>query len=605
MSSVWGELKRRNVVRVAVAYTVVAWLLLQVADTILDNIEAPAWVFQAILLLLVLGLPIALIFAWAFEITPEGVRKEKDVVRDQSITPVTGRRLDFVIIGVLTVALIVFAVDRFSPGSGVPPESAVDDEIIVTEGRQSIAVMPFVNMSSDPEQEYFSDGLTEEVLNLLAKIPTLKVIARTSSFAFKGKNEDVRDIGKTLDVKTILEGSVRKSGERIRITAQLIDVSDGSHLWSDTYDRTLDDVFTIQDDVAAAIINALQVHVGSAPTRGRPTESTEAYALFLKARSLIRDAKFDDAEVELLRAVELDPEFAEAEELLAYRSWFISFQQEALEWAGKALDSDPDLVLARAIYRSAKTGSYLDGVLAFEQAVTAQPGNPDLLQPFSYNLLQAGYIDQAIGVARQFVEVDPLSTFANGWIASVLYASNQDRESMVARRTIAELTGDNSAEMGEKGIKALLEHRDGDAINYFESAYADVDFIDRSLIAELLAAGRDSENGSDRIDNVISVIVDNVPEDEAADWKQELRQFLMYFGFLDRYYEVIFELDPGSSAWNIANIYLTAGIIGRRFGFTAHPRFIELAETMGIIEVWDKRGPPDFCDKIDGQWVCT
>ena len=191
MASVWGELKRRNVVRVAVAYVVVAWLLLQVADVVLNNIEAPDWVFQAILLLVALGFPLALIFAWAFELTPEGIKKEKDVDRSMSITATTRRKLDFVIIGVLVVGIVFLLVDKFSQ----PPEGPTLD---ATE--PSIAVLPFVNMSPDPEQEFFSDGITEEILNALAAVRKLKVAGCTSSFAFRGRNDDLRRSGDSFGV---------------------------------------------------------------------------------------------------------------------------------------------------------------------------------------------------------------------------------------------------------------------------------------------------------------------------------------------------------------------------------------------------------------------
>ncbi len=279
MTSFWGELKRRNVVRVTVAYVIVGWLILQLTDVLVPLLTLPEWAGRLIFLLLLVGFPLALFFAWAFELTPEGLKKGKDVDRSDSITHLTGRKLDFGIIGVLVVAVGFLLVDKIY----LSEEDTAADEVIATE-RQSIAVLPFVNMSPDPDQEYFSDGLSEEILNLLAKIPELKVIGRTSSFAFKGKNEDLRIIGEALGVNTLLEGSVRKSGDRVRITAQLIDVSDASHIWSETYNRTLDDIFAVQDDVAAAIIDAMQIHVSAIPTRGRPTENTVAYALLLKAR---------------------------------------------------------------------------------------------------------------------------------------------------------------------------------------------------------------------------------------------------------------------------------------------------------------------------------
>ena len=224
------ELKRRNVIRVAIAYAIVAWLLIEITATTFPMLRLPEWTSTFVAVLVLIGFPLALILAWAYELTPEGIKLEKDVDRSESITHITGRKLDFIIIGVLVVALVLFAVERFVLLPDTAPASDSAEEIVATEVQQSIAMLPFVNMSADPEQEYFSDGLSEEILNLLAKIPDLKVIGRTSSFAFKGKDTDLRDIGQALGVKTLLEGSVRKSGERVRITAQLIDVSDGSHI---------------------------------------------------------------------------------------------------------------------------------------------------------------------------------------------------------------------------------------------------------------------------------------------------------------------------------------------------------------------------------------
>ncbi len=250
MASVWGKLKRRNVVRVAVAYAIVSWLILQLTDVLMPLLGLHEWVGRLVILLLVIGFPLALIFAWAFELTPEGLKKEKDIDRSQSITHVTGRKLDFVIIGLLAVTLSYFAYDKFVLDPG---RDAAGDKLIT-----KIAVLPFVPMSSGDDDGYFADGLTEEILNALAQLPKLQVMARTSSFFFKGQNIPVSEIAARLDVAHIVEGSVRRDGERVRITAQLTR-ADGFHLWSATYDRTLDDVFAVQEDIAENIAAALGV----------------------------------------------------------------------------------------------------------------------------------------------------------------------------------------------------------------------------------------------------------------------------------------------------------------------------------------------------------
>ncbi len=241
--SLFAELKRRNVFRVGVAYAVAAWLLIQVTDIMVPTLGLPEWIGKATIFLLIIGFVPAIIFAWAFELTPEGIKREKDVDRSQSITAQTGRKLNYAITALLALAVVYLLMDKFSPAepgadSG-PVTAAVDSTAEPVENLKSIAVLPFVNMSDDAANEYFSDGISEEILNALAKVKDLKVAGRTSSFAFKGENQDLRRIGEALGVKHILEGSVRKAGNTVRITAQLVQVDDGFHLWSDTYDREL------------------------------------------------------------------------------------------------------------------------------------------------------------------------------------------------------------------------------------------------------------------------------------------------------------------------------------------------------------------------------
>ncbi len=611
MASVWGELKRRNVVRVAVAYVIVGWLILQSADVLVPLLTLPEWVGRLIFLLLLVGFPLALFFAWAYELTPEGLKKEKDVDRSESITHITGRKLDFVIISVLLVALALFAVERFVL---LPDrESAIEapKEIVATEVQHSIAVLPFVNMSDDPGNEYFSDGLSEEILNLLVKIPALKVIGRTSSFAFKGKDVDLREIGQALGVKTLLEGSVRKSGERVRITAQLIDVSDGSHIWSETYERTMTDIFALQDDVAAAIIDALQIHVGANPTRGRPTENTEAYALFLKARASFNMFEFQDAKAFLLKAIELDPKFAEAYEFLAYGYWsetgdmFTSVEGQKLTFnaAAKALALDPDLVFAQALYQSGniETWSYLGEIEAFERAARQQPGNPTVLRLLGWNLLETGYLQEALRVAERFVELDPLSPAANYRLFESLYALGRTSEA-VATGELADQLSDNASNWF-LGIMHLVEKQDDIAIAHFEAAM-EQNGLPSNWIRELVTGARDPATGQAYLDRRIPEIIASMPEEEAYGWQLRLTEWYLYLRFLDRYFEVILDFDLTDSTWTDAENPVYTGTMFRQLGFTAHPKYLEVVESMGIMDVWEQRGPPDFCEKVGGQWVC-
>jgi TolB-like protein len=300
--SFFKELKRRNVVRVGIAYTVATWLLIQVTDTVFPRIGLPDSAVTLVIALLVIGFIPALILAWAFEMTPEGIKREKDIDREKSITPVTGRKLDRAIIGILTIALAYFVFDKFSTRDPAPqpidttaleaPSSAEPAEQAAT-AVQSVAVLPFTAMSSGTDDSYFADGLTEEILNSLARLPELMVTARTSSFHFKDKNLPVPEIAATLGVEHIVEGSVRRSGERVRITAQLIRAEDGFHMWSDTYDRTLEDIFAVQENIAENIAETLEVVLNEEKRqrmRDARIEDVEAFIAYQKGVEMIERA---------------------------------------------------------------------------------------------------------------------------------------------------------------------------------------------------------------------------------------------------------------------------------------------------------------------------
>jgi TolB-like protein len=310
--SFFAELKRRNVVRVGLAYAVIGWLLAQVAEFAFENFGAPEWVLKTFVVVLLLGLPIALIFAWAFEMTPEGLKREKDVDRSASITTQTGRKLDRLIIGVLCVIVVVLVAERFVPGDDSNSET-------VAESEQSIAVLPFVDLSASQADEYFGKGIAEELLNALAQYPGLRVAARTSAFSFAGEDLDLRQVGDALDVAHVLEGSIRRSGDRLRITAQLIRAADGFHLWSETYERGLTDIFEIQDDIVRELTLVLQIRLGVGAGSGRARQhdiDPQAYETYLHGLYLWANRHADDNRVRAIESLQLatdiDPEFADA-----------------------------------------------------------------------------------------------------------------------------------------------------------------------------------------------------------------------------------------------------------------------------------------------------
>jgi len=427
--SFFNELKRRNVFRVGIAYAVASWLLLQLSDILVPLLNLPESAQRLVLLLLVIGFFPALIFAWAFEMTPDGIKKEKDVDRSQSITSKTGHKLDRSIIVVLLVAVVYFAWDNFS---STAPELIATPEVTLEPApieytQKSIAVLPFTNMSDDASNEYFSDGISEEILNSLAKVTELKVAGRTSSFAFKGRNEDLRLIGETLGVSHILEGSVRKAGNKVRITAQLIKVDDGFHLWSDTYDRELTDIFAIQDEIAGAILEQLKATLLDGQNIATTPVDARTYDLYLLARQRIytRNRAQLESALELLdEALEIDPGFAPAwaqkgitSLLLSDRSYgtipFVESQTRGRLALNKAIELDPQLAEGWAglgLYQQNQPIAE-EKVLAVVSLRKALAINPNLINASNWlhiELNSIGQPQEALQIVEDMLDRDPL-----------------------------------------------------------------------------------------------------------------------------------------------------------------------------------------------------
>ena len=447
MNSFFGELQRRNVVRVAVLYGIVSWLILQVSDIAMPALGLPEWSITLVLYFLAIGLPIALIFAWAFELTPEGLKRTKEVDPNASVTPATGHKINHLIIGVLSVALVFVIIDSYVlKDDGDPAEdrtAAVEEPTAPMEESAarpvvdptaqpvltSIAVLPFADMSPAKDQEYFTDGISEELLNLLAKIPDFKVAGRTSSFAFKNKNDDLRIIGEKLGVATILEGSVRKQKDQIRVTAQLVKVDDGYHLWSDTYDRQLDDVFAIQDEIATEVVGALKqtllgeedkAVLASAPR----TQNTEAYASYLRGRHMIRDRTSEGlykALREFRHATEVDPEFAPAWAGMANAysllgNYGFRTYDEVLPLAREAVDRalaiDPELGeawAAKGLLHMEEEAPTEEQLKALEKAVALNPSDATAMMWLSTAMTSAGRMREGMDMLGAAYAIDPLN----------------------------------------------------------------------------------------------------------------------------------------------------------------------------------------------------
>ena len=421
-----AELKRRNVFRVGIAYGVTTWVLLQITDVISPLLGLPEWAPRLIFVILAIGFFPALIFAWAFELTPDGLIREKEVDRERSITRQTGRKLDRIIIGILGIAVALLLVDRFA---GEPTPTAV------TASSKSIAVLPFVNMSSDPEQEYFSDGITEEILNSLAAVKELKVAGRTSSFAFKGQNDDLRKIGDTLGVDHILEGSVRKAETQVRITAQLIQVEDGFHLWSETYDRELDDVFAIQEEIATAILGELRAKLLDEEVEAFESQRTapEVYDLYLlaKQRMYSRTRQTIEIAADLLdQAIVKDPTYAPAYAQRAIAAMLLSdrtygatpeaeAQRQGKRYVDRALELDASLAEAWAamgLYYANRPGEYSQAVDALTRALELNPNLIDASNWMYVALTNMGDESASLALIETMTEKDPLyrPAFGNG-----------------------------------------------------------------------------------------------------------------------------------------------------------------------------------------------
>ena len=595
--------------RVGIAYVIVGWLLAQVAEFAAESFGAPDWALKIFVVFLILGLPLALVFAWAFELTPEGMKLEKHVDREDSITPQTGRKLDFIIIAVMAIALIYMVADKFIGKPAAPTEAESP-----TTAKKSIAVLPFVNMSDD--KDYFADGLTEELLNLLARIPDLKVAGRTSSFAFKGKNEDLRAIGDALGVSTVLEGFVRRSGDRLRVTSQLINVEDGFHIWSDTYDRKMADIFDIQDDVADAIATALQLHLAPdiSPEADRPTENLEAYGLYLEALAIFRevDDPLDAIEV-LNRALALDSNFLRALELKAVLYWHASAytldsptgQKLVYETANSALAIDPSSVIAQTFLATANpvNWSWSVELNAIERATRELPDYYSVFSSYCWDLGLLGYFREMLTCSDHLISLEPLAGIGYERKGAALLA--------LGMRDEAHDVWQKSANLGFSAalVSVVLDHlvraEDEQAIELMEKMSRDYAWrphgLDTGDFRSFVEEARNPETGRKYLHDVVASMVDTAPSYWEATFAYA---WYLAFGYVDDHYDVIYAMNDIDTSWSNSDFLEFTGRISKASGYTAHPRFTPLRNKWGMLDLWDERGPPDDCSKVDDQWVC-
>jgi adenylate cyclase len=429
MASIWGELKRRNVVKVAVAYGIVAWLLLQVIVSVEAPLSLPDWTDTLVIVILAIGFVLALFLAWAYELTPLGVKRTKTVPLSESVSKVTGRRLDFLIIGCLALALGFVLVDDY-----VLPETSESNLQTGDVLPSSVAVLPFENLSPNADDAFFAAGLHEEVLNQLVKLHGLSVISRTSVLRYADSGLSIPEIARELNVGTIMEGSVRYASDRVRVTVQLIDAATDEHLWSETYDREFADIFAIETDIALNVVDALEAEFSLEEQQvleRPPTTSPAAYRLYLRAlavagsgdRIIGPDAR-SKIELYLDQALAIDPQLA-----LAYvkKSSIapVTDPESARLNAERALQIDPNLGLAHFAVASAHTRGWrvAEAREEFERALELSPNDPEIISGFSRYLAYVEEYDEATRLARYAAALDPNNSASYASLGGVLQLS--------------------------------------------------------------------------------------------------------------------------------------------------------------------------------------
>ena len=512
----FGELKRRNVYKVAVAYAVVGWLLIQVATQVFPFLEIPNWAIRLVILVIAVGFPVALLIAWAFELTPEGIKRTEvaDAARQHS----HGGVWIVVVLVAATLSLGLFLLGRYTAGRGTTRLS----EVATVVPGKSIAVLPLINESGDPKDEYFSDGLSEELIAALAQISGLKVIGRSSSFRFKDRTEEPKTIGEKLGVSTLLEGTVRKQGDRVRIVAELINAADGIEVWNRTFDHELKDIFAVQQEIAKAVAESLRVTLLGSEEKSAQmaTNSVEAHNAYLQGHfySVRRNAEDYRKAIDYFdQAIQLDPNYALAYaersevwtvmgDLTGQRSTAFS---KARSDAEKAVAIAPSLAEAHAALgwvRAFTEWKFAEGLSELQRAKELSPANPTANDLLARVIVYTGRMEEAERQARQAVELDPLSAATQFTLGRVLFYAGKLDEAYAAGRKMAELYPSASSSHrwqvlvavqrgdGETALREAQLEPD-DSIRPFQLALAQYVRGDRkaadAALADLIANSRD------------------------------------------------------------------------------------------------------------------
>ncbi len=615
--SFFAELKRRNVIRMAGLYLVGAWLVIQIAETLLPAFDVPGWVLRALILLLVIGFLPALVMSWVFQLTPDGLMRDDNPAQAASLAPQTARRMDRVLLVTMALALAYFAFDKFVMPPSQPAHSAATslaaDTGLTTPTAQaeveptkteSIAVLAFANLSADKDNEYFSDGVAEEILSALSRIDGLKVAGRTSSFYFKGRNEPLATIGSTLGVAHVLEGSVRKQGDRLRISAKLLRVSDGFQMWSETFDGTDADIFSLQESIAQKVTSELQVALNAGQQNrlvNAGTRNPEAYALHLKATDIFnRRARAELAAgiAAAEQAVALDPGFARAVSRLATLYFTDSSYHDATSSAQEALRLDPTLGEPHAVLGAMDIdrGHYSLAKKALDESLRLEPKDPtaNFWQATFY--CQLGYIERCEAGLDQTLAIDPLLPNALAWRARLWVSSGdvQAAEAMSNRARDLGLSwsamsmvwvafGRGDLARARAETEALLAANSVDAV-------ADA--------AKAIAAARvgDVESRVEALRIIDQYLADTPPPIGSI-----IPLALVWLGEVDRGLGLMDSVSSRNS------VVFTTEVLGTRLypQVWASPAFPDFLRRNGIAAYWDEFGPPPHCTKnATGDYRC-
>ena len=601
----FAELQRRRVGKVAIAYGAVAWAATEASSVVLPALHVPEWVLTAIVVFLLTGFPIAMALAWIFDVGPEGISRT-----EPQAPPAAQVKLRVAYAAVVIVCMGALGYVLYERGLG---------RAHAGEPRDSIAVMPFSNLSGDPTKDYFSDGMSEELLNLLARVPGLQVASRTSSFAYKDREVDVRQIGRELGVATVLEGSVRQASDRVRITAQLIDAESGFHLWSETYDRRLADVFQVQDEIAKAIVDKLKIQLAPAEQQlaqrqNAPTQNVEAYELYLQGRAIWKRRGAEN----LKRAIELyqaalgkDPAFARAHAALASAYVVLpgytkekddeeKFLQLAEDSARQALAIDPSIGEAHAVLAqiNANRGDLLDAESGFFFAISLEPNEPTPHQWYSILLGKVGRLDAGLAQAKTAQELDPTSPILAANLANAYLVKGDDDAALRYAKLASELglVGGTS-----HGVETAVAIRRGqwDQARRLLAGHEDLSPELRAKTQLFVDALADPAKRP-------KIVAEMKAMDPKIATQAQLIGSYLQLGETDLAYRLMFEsLGRDSRAW-VHEWDLSKAWSEEGGELLRHPRFGELAERIGLLDYWKQYGFPDGCRAgLDTAVVCN